>query len=63
MKIGFIGLGRMGAGMAGNLLKAGHDVTVYNRTPDKAEPLVAKGAKAAGSVSEACGGDIVITML
>lgn len=63
MKIGFIGLGRMGAGMAGNLLKAGHDVIVYNRTPDKAEPLVAKGAKAAGSVSEACGGDIVITML
>lgn len=63
MKVGFIGLGRMGAGMAANLLKAGHDVTVYNRTPAKAQTLIAQGAKAAASVSEACRGDAVVTML
>jgi 3-hydroxyisobutyrate dehydrogenase-like beta-hydroxyacid dehydrogenase len=63
MNIGFIGLGRMGVGMAGNLLKAGHQVSVYNRTPAKAEPLIARGAKLAASVSEACQGDAVITML
>jgi len=53
----------MGAGMASNLLKAGHDVTVYNRTRTKVEALVAQGAKAAASVSDACRGDAVITML
>jgi 3-hydroxyisobutyrate dehydrogenase-like beta-hydroxyacid dehydrogenase len=63
MNVGFIGLGRMGLGMAANLLKAGHDVTVYNRTPAKAETLIAQGAKAAASVSGACRGDAVITML
>jgi 3-hydroxyisobutyrate dehydrogenase-like beta-hydroxyacid dehydrogenase len=63
MKVGFIGLGRMGAGMAANLVKAGHEVTVYNRTPAKAEALVAQGAKAAASVAGACQGDAVITML
>ena len=63
MNVGFIGLGRMGAGMAANLLKAGHDVTVYNRTPAKAQTLIAQGAKAAASVSEACRGDAVVTML
>jgi 3-hydroxyisobutyrate dehydrogenase-like beta-hydroxyacid dehydrogenase len=63
MKVGFIGLGHMGAGMAANLLKAGHDVTVYNRTRTKVEALVAQGAKAAAGVSDACRGDAVITML
>ena len=63
MRVGFIGLGHMGSGMAANLLKAGHDVTVYNRTPAKAEALIAQGAKAAASVAEACRGDAVITML
>jgi 3-hydroxyisobutyrate dehydrogenase-like beta-hydroxyacid dehydrogenase len=63
MKVGFIGLGRMGAGMAGNLLKAGHEVTVYNRTPAKARALIALGAKPASAVTEACGGDAVMTML
>jgi len=61
--VGFIGLGRMGVGMAANLLKDGHDVTVYNRTPAKAEALISRGAKAAGSIAEACRGDAVITML
>ena len=63
MNIGFIGLGRMGTGMAANLLKAGHRVTVYNRTPEKAAALIAQGAKAAARVSEACRGEAVITML
>jgi 3-hydroxyisobutyrate dehydrogenase-like beta-hydroxyacid dehydrogenase len=63
MNVGFIGLGRMGVGMAVNLLKAGHYLTVYNRTPARAEALVTKGAKAAGSIADACRGDAVITML
>jgi 3-hydroxyisobutyrate dehydrogenase-like beta-hydroxyacid dehydrogenase len=63
MKVGFIGLGRMGSGMAGNLLKAGHEVTVYNRSPAKAQSLVAQGAKVATSVAEACQGEAVISML
>jgi 3-hydroxyisobutyrate dehydrogenase-like beta-hydroxyacid dehydrogenase len=53
----------MGAGMAINLLKAGHRVVVYNRTPAKAEALTAHGAKTASSVTEACRGDAVVTML
>ena len=63
MRIGFIGLGNMGLGMAGNLVKAGHDVTVYNRTPAKAEPLVQQGARLAKSIADACTGEAVITML
>ena len=63
MNVGFIGLGRMGAGMAANLLKAGHHVTVYNRTPEKAAALVAQSAKATVRVSDACQGEAVITML
>src|SRR5882724_5096721 len=63
MKIGFIGLGQMGAGMAANLVKAGHDVTVYNRTPGKSQALVGQGALDAARVAEACQGDAVITML
>jgi 3-hydroxyisobutyrate dehydrogenase-like beta-hydroxyacid dehydrogenase len=63
MQVGFIGLGRMGAGIAANLLKASHDVTVYNRTRSKVDALVAQGAKAADSVSGACRGDAVMTML
>jgi 3-hydroxyisobutyrate dehydrogenase-like beta-hydroxyacid dehydrogenase len=63
MKVGFIGLGHMGSGMATNLIKAGHEVTVYNRTPEKAQALAAAGAKVAKAVSEVCHGDAVVTML
>ena len=63
MKVGFIGLGHMGSGMAASLIKAGHDVTVYNRTSSKADDLVRKGAVAASRIAEACAGDAVITML
>src|SRR5260370_18718179 len=63
MKVGFIGIGRMGAGMAANLLKAGHEVTVYNRTRAKAEALMREGAKEAATIADACRGDAVFTML
>jgi 3-hydroxyisobutyrate dehydrogenase-like beta-hydroxyacid dehydrogenase len=63
MNIGFIGLGRMGVGMALNLLKVGHHLTVYNRTPAKAEALIGQGAMAANSIADACRGDAVVTML
>ena len=63
MKVGFIGLGHMGAGMAANLLRAGHTVTVYNRTAGKARALVEQGAHAAAQVADACRGEAVITML
>lgn len=63
MKIGFIGLGQMGAGMAASLLRAGHQVTVYNRTAEKAAPLLGAGAIAAASVAEAAAGEAVCTML
>ena len=63
MKIGFVGLGNMGAGMAANLLDAGHEVTAYNRSQDKVDALAQRGAETARTVAEACGGDIVITML
>jgi 3-hydroxyisobutyrate dehydrogenase-like beta-hydroxyacid dehydrogenase len=63
LQIGFIGLGNMGAAMAANLVKAGHDVTVYNRSRAKVDALVAEGARPADSIADACGGDVVITML
>jgi 3-hydroxyisobutyrate dehydrogenase-like beta-hydroxyacid dehydrogenase len=63
MKLGFIGLGRMGAAMAANLVKAGHEVSVYNRSPGRGASLVALGAREATNLAEACGGDLVITML
>jgi 3-hydroxyisobutyrate dehydrogenase-like beta-hydroxyacid dehydrogenase len=63
MDIGFVGLGKMGQGMAANLMKAGHRVTVYNRSPGKAEALVARGATAAGSIAEASSAEVVFTML
>jgi 3-hydroxyisobutyrate dehydrogenase-like beta-hydroxyacid dehydrogenase len=63
MNVGFIGLGNMGAEMARNLFKAGHHLIVYNRTPAKAETLVTDGAQLAQTVSDACRGEIVFTML
>ncbi len=62
MKIAFIGLGTMGGPMALNILKAGHQVAVYNRTRAREEALVAEGAKGAASPQEAASGaEIVIT--
>ncbi|MEP9373205.1 NAD(P)-dependent oxidoreductase [Mesorhizobium sp. KR1-2] len=63
MKVGFIGIGQMGSGMASNLLRAGQTVTVYNRSPEKAKPLVTMGASLAAKPGDACRGDAVFTML
>ncbi|OBH02706.1 NAD(P)-dependent oxidoreductase [Mycobacterium sp. E1747] len=64
MDIGFIGLGKMGQGMATNLVQAGHRVAVYNRSPEKAEALAQRGATAARTVAEACDtAEVVFTML
>lgn len=63
MHVGFIGIGRMGAAMARRLLRAGHRVTVYNRTADKADALRGDGAVVAASVAEACRAEAVVTML
>src|SRR5579864_6511060 len=64
MKVAFIGLGRMGSGMARNLLRAGHHLTAYNRTREKAESFAKEGVRAAASPADAvrdC--DAVMTML
>src|SRR5690349_17344001 len=64
MKIGFVGLGRMGCGMARNLLRAGHELTVYNRTKEKAGAFAKDGAKVVNSPAEAAReAEAVFTML
>lgn len=64
MRIGFLGLGKMGAPMARCLLAAGHELAVWNRTEGRAEPLIREGAIAAATPAEAeLGADAVITML
>src|ERR1022692_951553 len=64
MKIGFIGLGHMGSGMARNLLRAGHEVVVFNRSREKAEVLVADGARIADTPAGVCGvSEAIMTML
>ena len=63
MKVGFIGLGHMGSGMAANLLRAGHEVTVFNRSADKRRPLLDLGGREATRVADACAAEVVITML
>jgi 2-hydroxy-3-oxopropionate reductase len=63
-KVGFVGLGIMGGAMAGNLLEAGHEIVVHNRTRTKAEQLAQHGARVAASPREvAQRSDVVITML
>ncbi len=63
-RVAFIGLGRMGLGMAGRLLDAGYEVAVYNRTVDKAAPLTARGARLAASPrAAAVGADAVFSMV
>jgi 3-hydroxyisobutyrate dehydrogenase-like beta-hydroxyacid dehydrogenase len=63
MKMGFIGLGHMGSAMAKNLVIAGHDVTVFNRTPGRSRALVQLGARETPDIAGACHGEVVITML
>jgi 3-hydroxyisobutyrate dehydrogenase-like beta-hydroxyacid dehydrogenase len=64
MDVAFIGLGKMGSGMARNLLRAGHRVTVHNRTRSKADALAADGARVVDSITDAvrdC--EVLVTML
>ena len=64
MRIGFLGLGQMGSAMARRLIAAGHELTVWNRTEGRADPLIHEGAVLAGTPAEAeLGADAVITML
>lgn len=64
MKVGFIGLGVMGGPMAANILKGGHELTVYDRSPEAVARLVQLGAKAAATPKElAQASEIVVTML
>jgi 3-hydroxyisobutyrate dehydrogenase-like beta-hydroxyacid dehydrogenase len=63
MKLGFIGLGRMGAGMAARFCQANHDLTVFNRSAERLQPLITEGAKGAKNIAEVCAADVVFTML
>jgi 3-hydroxyisobutyrate dehydrogenase-like beta-hydroxyacid dehydrogenase len=64
MKVGFIGLGRMGSGMAGRILEGGHDLVVYDVIAESTARAAAAGARVAASVAELCDGrEVVITML
>lgn len=62
MKIAFLGLGPMGAHMAARLIDAGHELSVWNRSPDKAAPLASRGARVAATPKDAAGGaELAIT--
>jgi 3-hydroxyisobutyrate dehydrogenase-like beta-hydroxyacid dehydrogenase len=64
MQIGFLGLGQMGAAIAANLVRARHDVVVWNRSAEKARPLVEAGATLAESPKDAASGrDVIFSML
>jgi 3-hydroxyisobutyrate dehydrogenase-like beta-hydroxyacid dehydrogenase len=63
MRVGFIGLGAMGLPMASNLINASFRLVVYNRTRDRARPLVERGATLADRPADAARGDVVVTML
>jgi len=63
MNIGFIGLGNMGAAIAGRLREAGHSLRVWNRSPEPARRLAERGAQVAATAEEAFRGDVVFSML
>ncbi|MCX4166148.1 MULTISPECIES: NAD(P)-dependent oxidoreductase [Paraburkholderia] len=63
MDIGFIGLGEMGTAMVANMLKAGHRVRVWNRSPERAQSLAQAGAQVVATPAEAFAGDAVFSML
>ncbi|WP_296183087.1 NAD(P)-dependent oxidoreductase [Pseudomonas sp. UBA1879] len=62
MKIGFLGLGNMGQAIAANLLKGGHELVVWNRSPKATEPLVELGAKAASDPAQAFAVDVAFSI-
>jgi 3-hydroxyisobutyrate dehydrogenase-like beta-hydroxyacid dehydrogenase len=63
MRIGFLGLGNMGSAMAANLLKGGHQLRVWNRSPTASAKFAGKGAEAVATPAEAFDADVVFTML
>src|ERR1700758_3730315 len=64
MNVGFVGLGKMGTGMAHNLIRAGHRLTVYNRTREKADAFAKEGAEVVDSSADAArSADCVFSML
>jgi 3-hydroxyisobutyrate dehydrogenase-like beta-hydroxyacid dehydrogenase len=64
VKVGFVGLGRMGSAIAARVLSGGHELTVFNRTPEKCADLGKAGAKVVRSIAEASAGrDVVISMV
>jgi 3-hydroxyisobutyrate dehydrogenase len=63
LKIGWIGMGRMGSPMAERLLKAGYDVSIWNRTRAKAEPLAAKGGKVVDKLNDLAGVDVLFAIV
>ncbi len=64
MKVAFVGIGKMGLPMAGNVLRAGHDLTVFNRTLERCDPLRGDGATVATSAAEAVrDAEVLVTML
>lgn len=63
LHVAFIGLGNMGRPMATSLVRGGFDITVWNRTPSRADELVAAGAKRAATIADAATADIIITMV
>ena len=63
MKIGFIGLGQMGRGMAARLVEQGHELVAWNRSPGPAAELRERGARIAASAADALDAEVVVTML
>ncbi|WP_035841263.1 NAD(P)-dependent oxidoreductase [Kitasatospora azatica] len=63
MNVGFVGLGAMGREMAAQLVRAGHQVQVWNRSPEPVAALVEQGARAAGTLAEALANEVVVSML
>ena len=63
-RVGFLGMGAMGIGMAGRLITGGHEVAVFNRTAEKARPLIEKGARLALTPKDAAdGAEVVFAMV
>src|SRR5919205_405203 len=62
-KLGWVGMGRMGFPMAERLIKAGYDVSVWNRTRAKAEPLAAKGGKVVDALSDLAQAHVVFSIV
>jgi 3-hydroxyisobutyrate dehydrogenase len=64
MRVGVAGVGRMGAAIAARLIEVGHEVTVWNRTPDKIKPLAEAGAKVAATPAELANAiEAIVTIL